>query len=58
MVADALPAGDARLPTASRLSTSRTTVETKRSEASWVACFKMEVAADIIGGRRPHEATG
>ena len=30
------------------------TVERKRGEASWVACFKMEVAADIIRGRRPH----
>jgi hypothetical protein len=31
------------------------TVKTKRHEASWVACFKMEVAADILVGRRPHK---
>ena len=31
-------------------------VETKRGQASWVACFQMEVAGDIIRGRRPHEA--
>ena len=31
-------------------------VETKRGQASWVACFQMEVAADIIRGQRPHEA--
>ena len=31
-------------------------VETKRSVASWVACFKVEVAADIVRGMRPHEA--
>jgi hypothetical protein len=30
-------------------------VQTKRGEASWVACFRMEVSADIIRGRRPHE---
>ena len=29
-------------------------VKTKRGEASWVACFKMEVASDIIRGHRPH----
>ena len=32
------------------------TVDKKRGEASWVACFAMEVAGDIIRGRRPHEA--
>ena len=32
------------------------TVQTARAEASWIACFKMEVAADIIRGQRPHEA--
>jgi hypothetical protein len=26
-------------------------VERKRGEASWVACFQMEVAGDIIRGR-------
>ena len=31
-------------------------VETKRGQASWIACFAMEVAGDIIRGRRPHEA--
>ena len=31
-------------------------VETKRGQSSWVACFEMEVAGDIIRGRRPHEA--
>ena len=31
-------------------------VQTKRGQASWVACFQMEVAGDIIRGRRPHEA--
>ena len=31
-------------------------VLTKRGEASWIECFKMEVAGDIIRGRRPHEA--
>ena len=31
------------------------TVETSRAEASWVACFRMEVAADIVRGSRPHE---
>ena len=30
-------------------------VETSRAEASWVACFKMEVAADLVRGSRPHE---
>ena len=32
------------------------TVKTARHEASWVACFQMEVASDIIRGQRPHEA--
>ena len=31
-------------------------VETKRGQASWVSCFQMEVAGDIIRGKRPHEA--
>jgi hypothetical protein len=32
-------------------------VEKKRGQSSWVACFQMEVAGDIIrGGARPHEA--
>ena len=30
-------------------------VKTARAEASWVACFKMEVAADMIRGTRLHE---
>ena len=30
-------------------------VKTKRGEASWVACFKMEVAADLLRGLRPHQ---
>ena len=30
-------------------------VKTTRVDASWVACFKMEAAADIVRGSRPHE---
>ena len=30
-------------------------VKTTRAQASWVACFQMEVAADIVRGSRPHE---
>ena len=32
------------------------TVEVKRHEASWVACMKMQVAADLLAARRPHKA--
>ena len=32
------------------------TVQVKRHEASWVACMKMQVAADLLAARRPHKA--
>ena len=31
-------------------------VEVSRHEASWVACMKMQVAADQLAARRPHKA--
>ena len=35
---------------------SRTPVEVTRHKASWVACMKMQVAADLLAARRPHKA--
>ena len=32
------------------------TVEVTRHKASWVACMKMQVAADLLAARRPHKA--
>ena len=32
------------------------TVPVQRHHASWIECMKMQVAADLLASRRPHEA--